>query len=640
MSNFLKALPIVAKALSENYGVKLDIVGNQAFAAKDRIVLPVLPEDDDRAKILARGYLDHEAGHVKHSDFESQSQGFEKNLANVLEDVRIELAMGRRYPGCRENLDALTRLLVAEGDFKPLEPTAPPAAIIQGYLLHLLRARILGQRVFEPMINQDVPVFDQAFPGLRCKLEPIALEVKDAPDTQAVLELVRRIMELLQDQAQPSPQPQPDSSGNQKAKGNGQSDKSGRQDKAESPNQDDSSSGYGQGENSSEGKDQSDSSEASGKQDQDNSPESQPDTKNNPSESGQESPSHQDDDPTPTGGDNGATDSSSSQPDSTPGDQSGGQADTGTTQPGDKVADDNASASPGLAGSSTAAAEALADNTSYQDLGETLADKLNAISRKGGGSEMAVEVPAWWNNGRPIAEQELLQATARLRAMLSGVVQSKRARRDRSSRYGTKLNIGALHRLSMNDSTVFLSRQERRAVNTAVYLLMDQSYSMKGRQIEVAFMATAALARALITIPGTAVAAGAFSTHFIAGYSERRNYVASLLKYEETACRMNLIVPPPEGGTPMAEAIYCAAAHLLMRREPRRLLVVLTDGEPNDVEATQEIIEKCRCVGMEVYGIGILDNRVIPVFGKKFSSVVNTIGELPERMFRLLANCL
>ena len=638
MSNFLKALPIVAKALSENYGVKLDIVGNQAFAAKDRIVLPVLPEDDDRAKILARGYLDHEAGHVKHSDFESQLQGFEKNLANVLEDVRIELAMGRRYPGCRENLDALTRLLAAEGDFKPLEPTAPPAAIIQGYLLHLLRARILGQRVFEPMINQDVPVFDQAFPGLRCKLEPIALEVKDAPDTQAVLELVRRIMELLQDQAQPSPQPQPDSSGNQKAKGNGQSEKSSQQNKADSPNQDDSSSGDGQGE-ASEGKDQSDSSAEPGKQGQDDLPESQPDTDTNPSESGQESPSHQDDEP---------------------------------SRPAETVEQPIAP---------------RPNPTARQEISPA-ARPIPAQHNQGIRWQMIMPAhPPGWPDRRRLLKPWLTTPAIRtwarrwltssmlsaarkaaqrwpLRFRLGGItagrLQNKSCSRQQPgsgpccpvwcSRNGPggievpatarRLNLGALHRLSMNDSTVFLSRQERRAVNTAVYLLMDQSYSMKGRQIEVAFMATAALARALITIPGTAVAAGAFSTHFIAGYSERRNYVASLLKYEETACRMNLIVPPPEGGTPMAEAIYCAAAHLLMRREPRRLLVVLTDGEPNDVEATQEIIEKCRCVGMEVYGIGILDNRVIPVFGKKFSSVVNTIGELPERMFRLLANCL
>ncbi len=367
---------------------------------------------------------------------------------------------------------------------------------------------------------------------------------------------------------------------------------------------------------------------------------SQTDTENSPSETGQASPSNQDDEPLPTGGDGGASNSRSSQPDSTPGDQSDGQANTGTTQPGDKVAGDDTSSSPGLAGSS-AAAEALADNSDYQDLGQTLADKLNAISRKEGGSEMAVDVPAWWNNGRPIEEKELLQATARLRAMLSGVVQSKRARRDRSSRYGTRLNLAALHRLSVNDDRVFLSQQERRGINTAVYLLMDQSYSMKMHQkFEVAFMATAALAKALITIPGTAVSAGAFSTEFVPGYAEKRNYVASLLKYEETACRMNLMVPPPVGGTPMAEAIYCAAAHLLMRQEPRRLLVVLTDGEPNDIGATQETIEKCRSVGLEVYGVGIMDNRVIPVFGKQFSTVVNTIGELPERMFRLLANCL
>ena len=429
-------------------------------------------------------------------------------------------------------------------------------------------------------------------------------------------ELVRRIMALLQDLAQPSPQQQPDSSGNDQKEslGEGKQEASGRQDQEDSPSE-------------------------PGKQDQADSP-SQTDTENSPSETGQASPSNQDDEPLPTGGDGGASNSPSSQPDSTPGDQSDGQANTGTTQPGDKVAGDDTSSSPGLAGSS-AAAEALADNSDYQDLGQTLADKLNAISRKEGGSEMAVDVPAWWNNGMPIEEKELLQATARLRAMLSGVVQSKRARRDRSSRYGTRLNLGALHRLSVNDDRVFLSQQERRGINTAVYLLMDQSYSMKmHKKFEVAFMATAALAKALSTIPGTAVSAGAFSTEFVPGYAEKRNYVASLLKYEETACRMNLIVPPPVGGTPMAEALYCAAAHLFMRQEPRRLLVVLTDGEPNDIGATQEIIDKCRSVGLEVYGVGIMDNRVIPVFGKQFSTVVNTIGELPERMFRLLANCL
>ena len=31
-SSFIRALPIVAKALSENYGVRLDICGNQAMA--------------------------------------------------------------------------------------------------------------------------------------------------------------------------------------------------------------------------------------------------------------------------------------------------------------------------------------------------------------------------------------------------------------------------------------------------------------------------------------------------------------------------------------------------------------------------------------------------------------------------------
>ncbi|MGB9577972.1 MAG: VWA domain-containing protein, partial [Halothiobacillaceae bacterium] len=181
---FLRALPIVAKALSENYGVSLEIRGAQAMTDGNRIVLPILPEDDQRAAVLARGYLDHEAGHVKHTDFSvSPGAGLEGALLNILDDVRVEQAMSRRYPGCRENLDALVRLLVAEGTLKPLQATDPPAKIVQGLVLYLLRSQVLGQQALAPLATQTRAVFDGKFPGLRSRVESLALAVKDAPDT-------------------------------------------------------------------------------------------------------------------------------------------------------------------------------------------------------------------------------------------------------------------------------------------------------------------------------------------------------------------------------------------------------------------------------------------------------------------------
>ncbi|MDV7400796.1 hypothetical protein RZS08_55785, partial [Arthrospira platensis SPKY1] len=55
------------------------------------------------------------------------------------------------------------------------------------------------------------------------------------------------------------------------------------------------------------------------------------------------------------------------------------------------------------------------------------------------------------------------------------------------------------------------------------------------------------------------------------------------------------------GGGPVRRA----GAELARRPEPRRLLVVATDGDPDDVEAARQIIARCRAGGIEVLGLGI-----------------------------------
>ncbi len=545
-SPFMRALPIVAKALSESYGISLEIRGHEAMTDGRRIILPVLPEDDRRALVLARGYLDHETGHVKHTDFTvPRGTGLEGSLTNILEDIRVEQAMSRRYPGCRENLAALVHVLVAEGDFKPPQPADPPAQVVQALVLYLGRARILGQQALAPLAAQAQAVFDQVFPGLRPQVEAVALEVRNAPDTRTVQDLARRICDLFKEAAQPPAAPEPD-----------------------------------------------------------------------PQAGGQDSGSPDPQDPAEPQAD--ATAQAQEEPKPQPGDQD-------SPPPGCHPA----GASDDLA---AAAAAALADDAGYHDLGHNLAEKMGAISAQDqDGPALAVEVDPWWDE-QPIADQEVKQATARLRAMLAGVVQAKRAARERPSRSGTRLDLRGLPKLAVNDGKVFRSRQERPAVNTAVYLLLDQSYSMKrSSKIRVAFQTTVALALGLRSIPGTAVAAGSFSA------TTAGPFVARLLEFGESDRRLSLAIPPPEGGTPMAEALYCVAAKLLRRPEPRQMLVVMTDGEPDTWDSTQEVVAKCRSAGVEVYGVGILSDAVEPLFGRDNAVVVQSIGELPGKLFRLLA---
>ena len=157
---------------------------------------------------------------------------------------------------------------------------------------------------------------------------------------------------------------------------------------------------------------------------------------------------------------------------------------------------------------------------------------------------------------------------------------------------------------------------------------------MKNKRV-VAFQATVALARGLRAIPGTAVAVGSFTTF--------ENYVpvvVPLLRFEQPERRLTKAVPPNWLNTPMAQSIYSAAAQLLRRQEPRRMLVCITDGDPDCQQMAENSIGRCRASGIEVYGVGIMHDRIKKLFGDQHSVVIDRLSELPDKLFRLLAKQL
>ena len=93
--HIIKALPLLASVLGRKYGVEVRIGGDQAFTNGNIIQLPSLPLDGDENVIgLLRGYLDHEAAHIRATDFDALSTAsvtpLEKHIWNMLEDHRVE----------------------------------------------------------------------------------------------------------------------------------------------------------------------------------------------------------------------------------------------------------------------------------------------------------------------------------------------------------------------------------------------------------------------------------------------------------------------------------------------------------------------------------------------------------------------
>ena len=88
------------------------------------------------------------------------------------------------------------------------------------------------------------------------------------------------------------------------------------------------------------------------------------------------------------------------------------------------------------------------------------------------------------------------------------------------------------------------------------------------------------------------------------------------------------------GSTPMAEAMLYALRELLRQRERRKLLIVLTDGSPDDFRTAMDVIDTAERRGIEVCGIGIDARAVTNLFSK--SAVIRTVEELPKALFGLL----
>ncbi|WP_434782753.1 vWA domain-containing protein [Ferrovum myxofaciens] len=190
---------------------------------------------EDEAHIL-RGFLAHEIlGHVHHTDFkemvawkEMEKSQLAHAILNVIEDGRIERASWRTFPAVKSILNRCVDALLREGKcFSDPSGKTPPEGIITGLLLSHVRKN-LGQ-------NLDPAKFEAlAFPlfgeELCRKIVEIALRGANSPAGLAghkgTIEATQEIIDLLrqagQDQDQGQGQGQSGQGQNQSGQGQGQ----------------------------------------------------------------------------------------------------------------------------------------------------------------------------------------------------------------------------------------------------------------------------------------------------------------------------------------------------------------------------------------------------------------------------------
>ncbi|EGR0682605.1 TPA: VWA domain-containing protein [Vibrio cholerae] len=540
------ALPIVAAAYGEKFGVKVLIQGQDAFTDGERIVIPTANPDDPHYQQIAWGYLAHEAAHIRHTNFDmvqkASSKPIRKALLNIIEDVRIENELAKDYPGTRRSISQVIEYMVDTQQMcvpKQLEP----ASNLQAWLLFRLRCHFLGQKALMPLYQAVDERVRQLFPAAAMsRLSAMLTAVPSLGSTGEVLKLVDAIVAMLEEESRP-PQDESDAD-------------SGNDIRQDASND---SSSYSQ---------------------------------------------------TPE------TDSSAT----------GDAAETGDSDNSDQA--DNLR-------------QALEASAAQFEL-DTFAQVAEVLSEQAEGHQGVTPLSL------PQAEQAMLgdetiltlsaSESAQIRARLRGMVQSSQDNRNHAKRHGLRV---ATHRLAASqagESRLFIQRQPRIAPNAAVHLLVDISGSMgkpigegNRKYFHVANEAALALAMALEGIPGVVPAVSYFP-------GIHQEVSIALLPKQSVRHRAACFDQKPRGCTPMAQAMWSAANSLLAQKQKRKLMIVLTDGDPDDWAATHDIVDRCRRSGFELLGIGIQTRSVEKFFPQ--SIVINDVKDLKRELFEVTQQLL
>ena len=542
------ALPIVAAAYGEKFGVKVLIQGQDAFTDGERIVIPTANPDDPHYQQIAWGYLAHEAAHIRHTNFDmvqkASSKPIRKALLNIIEDVRIENELAKDYPGTRRSISQVIEYMVDTQQMCVPEQLEP-ASNLQAWLLFRLRCHFLGQKALTPLYQAVDERVRQLFPAAAMsRLSAMLTAVPSLASTGEVLKLVDAIVAMLEEESRP-PQDESDADGGD--------------------------------------------------------------------DIGQDASNYS----------NNSSDSQTPEADSS---AMGDAAETGDSDHSDQA--DNLR-------------QAL-EASAAQFEPDTFAQVAEVLSEQAEGHQGVTPLSL------PQAEQAMLgdeailtlsaSESAQIRARLRGMVQSSQDNRNHAKRHGLRVATHRLAALQAGESRLFIQRQPRIAPNAAVHLLVDISGSMgkpigegNRKYFHVANEAALALAMALEGIPGVVPAVSYFP-------GIHQEVSIALLPKQSVRHRAACFDQKPRGCTPMAQAMWFAANSLLAQKQKRKLMIVLTDGDPDDWAATHDIVDRCRRSGFELLGIGIQTRSVEKFFPQ--SIVINDVKDLKRELFEVTQQLL
>lgn len=268
----------------------------------------------------------------------------------------------------------------------------------------------------------------------------------------------------------------------------------------------------------------------------------------------------------------------------------------------------------------------------------------------------------------PDMEEEVRVMTGRMQKDIDRMMASQSYVIRTPGHKSGKLHAPSLFRVSQGDPRVFSQRQEHISKDTAVTLLCDNSGSMSGQKMRLCMLSAYALLTTLDRVNITHEVIGFTTGDYSAVprsiqdamweeargsgvdydriepiimpiYKDFKERVTATVK-KRIAYAMNAqkgLVGNIDG-----ESLEYAAERLVKRTEKRKVMLVLSDGQPAGSRRSgphlSRVVKDLTKVGIECIGIGIMDNSVRRYYPN--SVVITRAEELPGEVMTALKKIL
>lgn len=623
---------LLCRMLSAQYRIKIqpgvcstaDKFDAPAWCRKDKdgyvLQVPFSPRMTDEQWRYLRGYIDHECGHVKFTDFETYANMYRSVVAdclqykpgasvtlkdflhdyasmviNILEDVRIERLMGIDFPGSRTNLNTLSEYLFK--DCYSVSMTMGNGMTGRLYSLLFMRVRSLINPALEEsaqLLYDDLKAdVQEKYTDYTRHLDAVwgigDIFVQNWNVEGAALEFIRIVIEVLEDYTNTT-----QGTNNRKSSGN---------------TSDSSAGGTG---DSSDGDDTSDSSDV-------------------------------DDTSDSSDGDTGDS--------SKPAQPSRKKSVTISAKTVSSMAadlyemqrDDKGNVSRRFMDAVRDMTDSLEDNNQISDADLMLVDsmfshtaerldklldkhKMNALAD---GKPVYITGCSRVNALSPEQRGDMDVVMYNLYGRLADVLQTMTMVRHSTGMCGARLDARVLHRTSVGDGRIFSKKVQRLRRVTEVALLFDASGSMslteygKSNNNEMAQCMALGCLKALRALPGVKSS--------LSGFSNGEMFVMS-----DYGGPVHEVILSAIGGTPLGSSLVELTSQFSDGPDVRRIILFFTDGFPDNVGAVTMALDMAKRSGIEVYGIGLQTKAIHTFMDSDHSIIVNSIHELAGGMCDML----